>query len=110
MFTHVASPVSRAACTLSMASRAFSRAISIGVDEVMRCTPIVKSPTSGSRPMVRMNIATMVSRSEKPRSSDPADAAGVGRSRYWNHWEPRHFQLRSMPVTPKMVTARAVAG
>ena len=58
------SPVSRAACTLSMASRAFSRAISIGVDAVMRCTPSVNSPTSGSSPPVRMSMAASTSMNE----------------------------------------------
>ena len=76
MVAHAAVPVSRAACTLSMASRAFSRANSIGVDAVIRCTPIVNSPTSGSRPAVRISIAVMTSTKEKPSSPAPRGVAG----------------------------------
>ena len=42
--------------------------------------------------------------------ADPAPCGGRPRRRYWNHCVPLHFHVRSMPVTPKIVTARAVSG
>ena len=61
--------MSRAAWTLSIASRAFSRAINIGVDAAIRCTATANNAASGSNPDVRINIAASTSISEKPRSS-----------------------------------------
>ena len=89
IFCHVSWPVSRAVCTLSMASRAFSRAISIGDDSPARLTATAVTPTSGSSPTDQDH--------HRDHDFDERDRR-VRRDQLLNHLVPLHLHVRIRPV------------